>query len=332
MKIFYICGGEIVSDVKENYPSIEALRAFLLVAETKTVKEAAAKLGLTPSAVSQSLLRLERDLDAELFRRDVRPLRLSAAGRALVPEARAIVAAARALKRQVAADMSTTTLRIGLGETVGATVAPWMLATLWSRVGRLETISGFTQPLVSALREGKVDVVVTPEGLLNEDRWARERLYEENFLLVTGKDVPLPDTAEALRKLARTRPVVDYGEGSSDEIAMDRVLRSMNAEPLRRVAVSSSHALVGLIAETGGWSVLPATNLWCGRTFFEGVRFGPLPEGRRLVRTMWATGDALTAADAARLAGEATREAFAKKFLPELTRTSRDLARYVRVG
>lgn len=332
MKIFYICEGEIVSDVKENYPSIEALRAFLLVAETKTVKEAAGKLGLTPSAVSQSLFRLEKDLGTELFQRDVRPLRLNASGRALVPEARAIVAAARALKHRMTADPSTLTLRIGLGETVSATVAPWMLAALWSCVGRLETVSGFTQPLVTALREDKVDVVVTPEGLLNEDRWARERLYEEDFLLVTGRDAPFPETAEALRKLARTRPVVDYGEGSSDEIAMDRVLRSMNAEPLRRVAVSSSHALVGLIAETGGWSVLPVTNLWCGRTFLEGIRFGPLPEGRRLLRTMWATGDALCASDAVRLTGEAAREAFAKRFLPELERTSKELVRYVRVG
>ena len=165
-----------MSDVKENYPSIEALRAFLLVAETKTVKEAAGKLGLTPSAVSQSLFRLEKDLGTELFQRDVRPLRLNASGRALVPEARAIVAAARALKHRMTADPSTLTLRIGLGETVSATVAPWMLASLWNRVGRLETVSGFTQPLVAALREEKVDVVVTPEGLLNEDRWARERL------------------------------------------------------------------------------------------------------------------------------------------------------------
>lgn len=47
---------------------------------------------------------------------------------------------------------------------------------------------------------------------------------------------------------------------------------------------------------------------------------------------MWATGDALTAADAVRLAGEATREAFAKKFLPELERTSKELVRYVQVG
>lgn len=316
----------------ENLPSLDALRAFLLVAETRTVKTAAQRLGITPSAVSQALARLERDLGTELFQRDVRPLRLSAAGRALMPEARAIVEAAAALRRRVSTDASTMTLRLGLSETVGATFSPWLLAALQSRVGRLEMQSGFTEPLTEVLRNGNADVLIAPEALLHEDRWVRERLYEEDFLLVTGKSVPFPETTEALRRLAITHPVVDYGPGSSDEAAMDRILRSMNIAPLKRMAVGTSHALVGLVAQTGGWSVIPATNLWCGRTFLDSVRFGALPEGRRAVRTMWATGDALCASELVRLTARAAREAFASKFLPELLRTSSALGDFVRPG
>lgn len=316
----------------ENLPSLDALRAFLLVAETRTVKTAAHRLGVTPSAVSQALVRLERDLGTELFQRDVRPLRLSAAGRALVPEARAIVEAVAALRRRASTDASAMTLRLGLSETVGATFSPWLLAALRSLVARLEMQSGFTAPLTEILRNGGVDVLIAPEALLSEDRWVRERLYEEDFLLVTGKSVPFPQTTEALRRLAITHPIVDYGPGSSDEVALDRVLRSMNIAPLKRLAVGTSHALVGLVAQTGGWSVIPATNLWCGRTFLDSVRFGALPEGRRTVRTMWATGDALCASEIVRLTARAAREVFASEFLPELLRTSPALGDFVRPG
>lgn len=316
----------------ENLPSLDALRAFLLVAETRAVKTAAHRLGVTPSAVSQAIVRLERDLGTELFQRDVRPLRLSASGRALMPEARAIVEAAAALRQRVSTDASTMTLRLGLSETVGATFSPWLLAALRSRVGRLEMQSGFTEPLTEVLRNGGADVLIAPEALLHEDRWVRERLYEEDFLLVTGKSVPFPETTEALRRLAITHPVVDYGPGSSDEVAMDRILRSMNIAPLKRMAVGTSHALVGLVAQTGGWSVIPTTNLWCGRTFLDSVRFGALPEGRRAVRTMWATGDALCASELVRLTARAAREAFASAFLPELLRTSSALGDFVRPG
>lgn len=316
----------------ENLPSLDALRAFLLVAETRAVKTAAHRLGVTPSAVSQALVRLERDLGTELFQRDVRPLRPSAAGRALMPEARAIVEAAATLRHRVSTDASEMSLRLGLSETVGATFAPWLLAALRTRVARLEMQSGFTAPLTEALRNGDVDVLIAPEALLNEDRWVRERLYEEDFLLVVSQTVPFPETTEALRRLAVTNPVVDYGSGSSDEVALDRILRSLNVSPLKRLAVGTSHALVGLVAQTGGWSVIPATNLWCGRTFIDAVRFGALPEGRRSVRTMWATGDALCASEAVRLTARAARKAFEEDFLPEMLRTSPALGDFVRPG
>ena len=93
-----------------------------------------------------------------------------------------------------------------------------------------------------------------------------------------------------MRTLAATRPFIGYAGGSSDEVEIERILRTMDVRPARRILVSSSHTLVGLIAETGGWSLLPPTNLWCGRMFLENLMIEPVQAGVRR-RRMWVVGD-----------------------------------------
>ncbi len=61
-------------------PPFAALRAFEAAARHLSFKEAAAELGLTPTAVSHQIKRLERDANAQLFRRHVRSITLTSAG------------------------------------------------------------------------------------------------------------------------------------------------------------------------------------------------------------------------------------------------------------
>jgi len=69
-------------------PNLNGLRAFETAARLLSIKEAAAELHVTPSAVSQLIRGLETELGAELFHRGHRQLALSAAGRTLVPALR----------------------------------------------------------------------------------------------------------------------------------------------------------------------------------------------------------------------------------------------------
>lgn len=101
-----------------------------------------------------------------------------------------------------------------------------------------------------------------------------------------------------MRTLAATRHFTGYAGGSSDEVESERILRTMDVRPARRILVSSSHKLVGLMAETGGWSLLPPTNLWCGRMFLENLVIEPVQASVRR-RRMWFVGDRRSAAEAA---------------------------------
>ncbi|MGW2523001.1 LysR substrate-binding domain-containing protein [Streptomyces sp. NPDC001617] len=81
---------------------LRQLTYFVTVAEELHFGRAAERLHIVQSAVSMQIQRLERELGAELFDRTPRRVRLTAAGERLLPEARAVLAAADRARAAVA--------------------------------------------------------------------------------------------------------------------------------------------------------------------------------------------------------------------------------------
>src|SRR5260221_1832792 len=69
----------------KHLPPLTALRAFEAAARHSSFKSAAAELGVTPTAISHQIRLLEQHCGQPLFRRQPRPLALTAAGQQLVP-------------------------------------------------------------------------------------------------------------------------------------------------------------------------------------------------------------------------------------------------------
>ncbi len=107
-------------------------RTFLVVAETGSLSAAARQLGQTQPTVGRQIDALEIRLGISLFVRSPAGLSLTEAGQDLLPDARAMAAAAAALARSASAGRDETrgVVRITASEIIGGAVLPPMLTRL----------------------------------------------------------------------------------------------------------------------------------------------------------------------------------------------------------
>ena len=312
--------------------NLYAIDVFCRVAEKKSLSQAAKTLGITPSAVSQTLAKLEADLGVALFERSARPIALTPEGKLLREHGLGLLGDAEALRKRLTSHtLASMHLRLGLSESVSATISPWVIRALSEKVQTLSSRTLLTKPLFDALREDELDVAILPDGRLTEDRWERRALYEERFLLIRGQGIAPIERWEDWEAL-RDHPFICYDRAeSSDQIEMERILRRFNGQPKVRIPVASSYALVGLVAELDAWSVVPATNIWCGRQFARAVTIQPLPGNVSHVRTMWALSDAAHFSQTTQWVADVVNDVMKKHMLPELARVSPLLSTSVRL-
>ncbi|WP_135451228.1 MULTISPECIES: LysR family transcriptional regulator [Tabrizicola] len=107
-------------------------RSFIAVAEEGSLSGAARALRLTQPTVGRHIDLLERAVGAGLFLRAPHGMSLTDLGRDLLPEARAMAAAAAALERTASAplDAGRGIVRLTASEVVGAEILPGVLSPL----------------------------------------------------------------------------------------------------------------------------------------------------------------------------------------------------------
>ncbi|MFJ5061805.1 LysR family transcriptional regulator [Streptomyces nigra] len=104
---------------RSREPSIHQLRLFLTLNEELHFGRAAARSFITQPALSQQIRELEKRLGVAVVERSGRTIRLTEAGQALLPEARAAVGAVDRLRRVADAQVRQASGRLVVG-TMGA--------------------------------------------------------------------------------------------------------------------------------------------------------------------------------------------------------------------
>lgn len=193
----------------EIFSQLAALRGFTL---------AAARLGISQSAVSHAIKSLEQELGVELVQRHQARVELTDIGQRLLLRARSLLGLAETM-RQEAADakgMKQGTLRIGsFGPTASMRLLPALLADYRQRYPGIEihVEEGPDQQVVQWLRERRIDIgfVVLPDESF--DSWP---LLEDRMVAVVPRQHPLAahDTL-TLRDLCDD-PFVLTGAGSAE--------------------------------------------------------------------------------------------------------------------
>jgi DNA-binding transcriptional LysR family regulator len=289
---------------------LRRLRLLSELARRGTIAEVARVVGYTPSAISQSLLQLEREAGVPLLERDGRRVRLTPAARGLVARTDRVLAELDAAEAELAADHGSVrgTVVIGAFPSAAAGLVVPAVAELCERHPELScpVVEHEPEDGIPLLRSGDLDVLVSesyegvaavPTGGLE----SHELLTEPLLLMMPRKgEPPRADGAlepVALESLAKS-PWIAGVAGTQFAAALDVACRKAGFTP-RIVHRADDARLLETLVESGlGVTLLPAL----ARTGSDAVRFAramPAPPRRHvsaLVRSGAARRPSLAAA------------------------------------
>ncbi len=255
------------------------LRVLHAVAVRGGVGEAAALLHLTPSAVSQQLALLEREVGVPLLDRSRRRIGLTAAGRVLAGHAAAVEEQLAAARRDLAAltGRASGPVRVAaMGTVVRHLLLPVMARLAEEQPEVVPTVRElWGPPALHELRTGAVDLAVgerdggEPEPSLRG--LVVETLYDDEYRVVVPALWAAPPTSTA--DLAAVAWVAGP-PGSATGDALARVAAEAGFTP-RMVHVCDDYAMAqDLVGAGHGAAVLPLLALTAPR---EDVRVAALP-------------------------------------------------------
>jgi len=238
------------------------LRVLQAVATHGSVAAAAGALHLTPPAVSQQLLALERETGASLIDRSGRQVTLTAAGRLLAGHGERIAAQLRAAERDLAelTGQAAGPVRVAAFQSVMSPLIGPALRTLAAAHPAIRPVVAerYGPAAVAELRLGDLDIVLTEYDAASpppaEPGLGLRQLTFDPYLLVIPPDWQI--TPRSLRDLAG-RPWVAGPPGT----ACDHALRRLAAEagiaiPAGDVCVEFPSVLA-LVAAGRGAAIIP---------------------------------------------------------------------------
>jgi DNA-binding transcriptional LysR family regulator len=180
-----------------NIP-IELLKTLVLIADLGSVTRAARELGVSQSAVSAQIRRLEGLVSGGVFVKQGRGVQLSERGRHIASYARRIVAISDQLQTVVGAGSRTTQIRIGLPSGIDQELIARLFRGIASALEDNPLITCDTPPnLLRALDSGFIDAAflldVAPIAAVVAMEWTEQWhwIKAPDFLLSPGAPVPL---------------------------------------------------------------------------------------------------------------------------------------------
>jgi DNA-binding transcriptional LysR family regulator len=255
------------------------IEVFLAVAEEGTISAAARRLGVSAPAISQQLAALETTLGALLVDRAARPFVLTPAGGVFRRHAQLILNTEAEARADLArADLTRlTTLRLGLIEDFDANVTPALLSGLAETLPdcRFLLETGASHRLIDQLDARALDLVVAAElGSAGHDAGWREvhPVVTEPFVMV--------------RPLGAAKvPLVLYSARHLMGRQIAGYLARTNQRYPVRFELDSYHAILALVAQGAGWTILTPLALHHAARFLDAVDVQPLA-GEALSRSI----------------------------------------------
>lgn len=236
------------------------LRYVCAIADAGNFSRAAERCQVAQPSLSQQVLKLEEELGTKLFDRLGRSIRLTEAGRAFIPRARAILEQ-REAARSSAADKNTD-LRGSVAVGVIPTVAPYLIPKYVANFAKkypdakLRIVEETTAVLVEGLRDLSIDVAILALPLRHKELELFP-IRTERVFVALSKDHPRASARSVALKDLRGESFVMLRDGHCfRDLSIDTCTR---ARITPNIAFESEQfsSLLGMVAAGVGVSLVP---------------------------------------------------------------------------
>jgi DNA-binding transcriptional LysR family regulator len=239
---------------------LSELKTFIAVSQYGTFSGAGARIGLTQSAVSAQMQRLEEELGFPLFDRTGRSATLNEAGRDTLVLAEEMMTLYARLSERGAGAAESGMLRVGaIASAQVALLADALARFRDDRPGwRIRVVPGVSLGLLGQVDAGELDLAVIirpPFALPSELEW--RTLVSEPFVLLAPKK--LARGARSWRELLRSEPFIRYDRASFGGRLVERFLRRARVTVRDAIELDELQAIVQLVARGMGVALIPNT-------------------------------------------------------------------------
>lgn len=263
------------------------VEVFVAVVEEGSISAAARRLGASVSAISQQITNLEEAVGAHLMDRSTRPVTITPAGHMFRRRAQVILNETAQAKAELAlADFSQlTNFRLGMIEDFDALVTPRLLAAMAEDLKECQFLleTGASHRLLDALDSRALDVVVTADMGDISDATEVHPLLEEPFVLVA------PKGKSAALKSLRDMAMIQYSTRCHMGRQINAHLARENLRPTHQFELDSYHAILAMVAQGAGWSLLTPLGALYSERFRDQIEVSPLPTENPLTRKITLT-------------------------------------------
>ncbi|MDR2899779.1 MAG: LysR family transcriptional regulator [Clostridiales bacterium] len=236
------------------------------VAEYGNITKAAAALYISQPSLSHYISKTEEELGVKLFDRSTTPLTLTYAGERYLNTARQILSLSEFLTNEMhdIADSSTGRIRVGIPRERSSYMLPLILPLFYEKYEgvHIEVVESGTRTLEDALRQGSLDIIITPSHVDSEGLTI-EHIYGEELLLAAQKG-KLSDkhffkgTRHVDLDKIRDMPIFMLRSGRGIRTALDLVFKSYDYTPNIAMEVNSNMTAYRLAAFGTGVAVVPS--------------------------------------------------------------------------
>lgn len=255
---------------------IRELQAFVAVAETRSVSQAAENIHLTQPAVSKRIASLENELGTLLFDRISRQLLITEAGQQFLPIARKVLQSVDDGKKLIQ-NMSGQiggSLQLGTSHHIGLHRLPPILREYTQRFGdvKLELHFNDSELVIEKILHGELDIGVVTLPDRDIQTLSRIPLWKDELVFVIGKDIPIKSriTPEDLAEMRSILPE----QGTITREVLEQALNEYKVTLKQTLSTNFLETIKMMVSVGLGWSVLPRTMLSADLVEFKvrGVR------------------------------------------------------------